>query len=144
MRTAIILALLMFQFHGAAFADTEALRRCRSLVADTARLACYDAIALPATAAPAASSPAAVPAATQFGLPQSQDRIESRIEGRFEGWSPRSRIRLANGQVWQVVDDSSGSYWLDRPRAVVRRGAFGSFVMDVEGANVLIRVRRVE
>lgn len=149
----------------AALADPSALRQCRALADAAARLACYDAIALPTggAAAPgpaAAPSPAPAPApvaapaastlAARFGLPEERrpadhvERIESRIEGRFEGWAPRGLIRLANGQVWQVTDDSRGAYWLDSPRVVVRRAALGSYMLEIEGVRAHVRVRRLQ
>jgi len=119
------------------------------------RLACYDAIALgaagPGGAASAASaagpSLSSAPPAARFGLPAAPEpveRIESHIAGRFEGWRAGERIRLANGQLWQVADDSSAAYWLDSPKVVVRRGALGSYWLDVEGARRSVRVRRLE
>jgi len=93
----------------------------------------------------AAAQPAADPAAT-LGLPQrpeQAERVSSSINGRFEGWSPRGRIRLANGQVWEVADGSSGTYWLQNPAVTVRRTMFGSFEMDIDGVNQRLRVRRV-
>jgi hypothetical protein len=156
MRPTLLIALLLAYLPGAVLADDDGLRRCRALAADAARLACYDAIALTpaAPAAPAAAaaavasagSAAAAPAA-RFGLPEGPDRIErveSRIEGRFEGWRPLDRFRLANGQVWQVIDGSTGVYWLDSPRVAVRRGALGSFVLEIEGVKPFVRVRRIE
>lgn len=153
----------------AALADPGALRQCRALADAAARLACYDAIALPAggaaVPAPAAAAvpapapapvaaPAAAPTAAalaaRFGLPEERrpadhiERIESRIEGRFEGWAPRSLIRLANGQVWQVTDDSRGAYWLDSPPVVVRRAALGSYMIEIEGVRAHVRVRRLQ
>ncbi len=139
MRPIVAVALLLALTCQAAWADPDALRRCRALADSAARLACYDAIAVPATAG-------GLPA-ERFGLteePSPVDRIESRIEGRFEGWGPRGRLRLANGQIWQVVDDSRGVYWLDSPRVVVRRGALGSYVLEIEGVRTLVRVRRIE
>ncbi|MEY3271149.1 MAG: hypothetical protein RLZZ341_50 [Pseudomonadota bacterium] len=155
MQPIVAAALMLALASQAAWADPDALRRCRALADDAARLACYDAIATPAAAAAAAAAPAAAPAtapaggpsAARFGLPEEPspvDRIESRIAGRFEGWGPRDRIRLANGQVWQVADDSRGAYWLDSPRVVVRRGALGSFLLEIEGVRALVRVRRIE
>ena len=61
-----------------------------------------------------------------------------------EGSGPRTRFKLANGQVWQVTDDSSAAYNLLNPQVTVRRAAFGSFVLEIEGANRTPRVRRVE
>jgi hypothetical protein len=149
MHPIVAAALLMALASQAAWADPDALRRCRALADDAARLACYDAIATPAaaTAAAAAPSPAGSLPTARFGLPEEPppvDRIESRIEGRFEGWGPRGRIRLANGQVWQVADDSRGAYWFDSLRVVVRRGALGGFLLEIEGVRALVRVRRLE
>lgn len=161
MHPIVPVALLLALASQAAWADPDALRRCRALADHAARLACYDAIAIatpaaaaaPGAAPAAAASSLAAPAAAgslsaaRFGLPEEPspvDRIESRIEGRFEGWGPRERIRLANGQVWQVTDDSRAAYWLDSPRVVVRRGALGSFLLEIEGVRALVRVRRIE
>jgi hypothetical protein len=116
-------------------------RRCRQLTDPAGRLACYDGLAtLPA--APPASA-----AAASFGLPRPADEIQevvTRYEGLFEGWSPGDRIRLANGQVWQIADDSRAVYRLRDPKVTVRRGALGRFVLDVEGARITPTVRRVE
>ncbi|MFN9744274.1 MAG: hypothetical protein ACK57B_01335 [Betaproteobacteria bacterium] len=152
MNPILVVALLLTLASQAAWADPDALRRCRALADGAARRACYDASPAPAaTASPAAAvappSGAGSAKAARFGLPDEPspaDRIESRIEGRFEGWEPRARIRLANGQVWQVVDDSRGAYWLDSPRVVVRRGALGSYMLEVEGVRAFVRVRRIE
>jgi hypothetical protein len=96
--------------------------------------------------AAAAPVPAADPAAT-LGLParaEPAERLSSTIPGLFEGWSPRERIRLANGQLWEVADGSRAAYRLQNPAVTVRRTAFGGFEMDIEGVNQRLRVRRVE
>ena len=132
----------------ASFATDDTLRRCRLLSDANARLACYDAIALPApgsarTPAPAKETPA------QFGLVGTQrqvslDAVESRIPGNFEGWNARSRITLENGQVWQIDDDSRAILELKNPKARVRKGALGAFYLEVEGTNRSPRVKRVQ
>jgi hypothetical protein len=150
----------------AAGADDAAVRRCRAIPDSLARLACYDALPLgPASAAPPKSAPQqspfrpqpvqpkapppAAPAET-FGLehkakPTDQvATIETYIPGRFEGWKPNSRITLANGQVWQVTDETSRYMVLDNPKVVVRRGVMGAFFLDIEGDNRSPRVRRVQ
>ncbi|MBL8521784.1 MAG: hypothetical protein JNK75_14095 [Betaproteobacteria bacterium] len=162
---AMALALLPLQ----AYPNDAALQKCRGLEDPFARLKCYDAIPLAGTpaatatparpaASPSAAAPVAVPTppaaaqapapAATFGLPprapdEALDRIESRIAGRFEGWRANSNIRLANGQVWQVADDSARFLDLENPKVVIRRGALGSFYLEVEGTNHSPRVRRV-
>ena len=143
--------LLLLFLCGGAMADDAALRQCRALANDAARLACYDAMPLQAPVAPSAPSvpPPTVATApvSSFGLARADEAtqtITSSIAGVFEGWDPGSRIRLANGQLWQVVDDSRGTYYLRDPKVVVRRAALGSFVLDIEGVKRLPRVRRLE
>ena len=70
--------------------------------------------------------------------------VRSSVAGRFEGWGTRSRIRLVNGQVWEVSDDSNAVTWLFNPQVTVRRALLGSFVLEVESLNRTARVRRVE
>jgi len=98
------------------------------------------------------SAAAAAPARTAeaaFGLPESRrpdavDAVHSTVGPRFSGWGPNSRIRLANGQVWQVTDGTSVEL-PEGPRKVsVKRGALGSYYLDFEGLNTSPRVRRVE
>jgi hypothetical protein len=111
------------------------------------------------TAAPAAPSPPAARASTPAPAPQSAQAfgmearapavdppttMESTIPGHFEGWGPRSRIALANGTVWQVVDDTSAVLNLDNPKVVIRRGMMGGFFLELEKTNRSPRVRRVQ
>lgn len=141
-------------------ADVD-LAKCRAISDAAQRLACYDALAPAAPSATTSTSPGAAPAAApaqrqqqqqqqqQFGLeqrtpPDRPDAIESHIPGRFEGWKPNARIRLANGQVWQVVDGSSGAFWLTDPKVRVRRGMLGAFYLEIEGSNSSPKVRRVQ
>ena len=141
----------------AVFGDDAGLRRCRLIADSPARLACYDALPLATHPAPAAaasraraaSAPRApVQSEAQFGLaPKPSEElssIESHIPGLFEGWRPNERIRLANGQVWQVVDESSSRLQRREPKVTVRRGALGAFYLDIEGDNRSPRVRRVQ
>ena len=158
-----------------AWADDAGMRRCRELADPGARLACYDALPLaktPAPAAPAPTGPArAAPAApapvplvapaqpptltpeareARFGIEQKAaakeelPEIQSHIPGLFEGWRPNMRIRLANGQVWQIADDSSRMMERRDPKVTVRRALLGAFFLDFEGDNRSPRVRRVQ
>jgi len=129
--------------------DAELLR-CRALTDTAARLACYDALPIGRDGgAPAAASAVPVDPAARFGLEQKSARsaidvIESHIPGRFEGWGPGSRIRLANGQVWRVIDGSRASYWMENPKVKVHRALFGTFMLEIVGAGNAPRVERVE
>jgi hypothetical protein len=136
---------------GLALADDGGLLRCRALTEAAARLACYDALPLPQVAAK--STPAAPVIApqtpAQFGLESKAAKtelgaIESRIVGRFEGWSAGSRIKFENGQVWQVSDDSSRYLDLNNPKIVVRRGALGAFYLEIDGTNHSPKVKRLQ
>lgn len=142
-----------------AAAGDDDLRRCRALADAAQRLACYDALpaapAASAAPAPAPAAPAAQAAhaasaaqAAAFGLAARRevvlDRIESQIVGTFEGWGRNTRFQLANGQVWQVSDGSSGVYYLQSPRVRVVRAALGSFILEIDGVTWAPRVRRVQ
>lgn len=131
-----------------AFADDAALLRCRELSDPAARLACYDAVALPASKT---SAPRGERRETpdEFGIDrtgseQRLDAIESHIEGRFDGWGPRDKIQLANGQVWQISDGSTGGIRRDNPKVRIRRGVLGAFYLEVEGTHQSPRVRRLK
>jgi hypothetical protein len=141
------LYLLLF-VTGAAFADDAAILKCRALP-DAARLACYDAI--PVGVARAPSAPAAVPApARDFRLetkrPADEPKsIESTIVGTFDGWTPATRIKLANGQVWRITDGSEAVLApMNNPKVRIERNMFGTLFLHIEGSNQTAKVRRVE
>lgn len=150
MRTLVFLLLVS----NAVLADDAGLLRCRAIQESAARLACYDALVVPASP-PAQPAPRAgaqpEPARTteQFGLEDKRpaaalEAIESAIPGHFEGWRPKTRFRFANGQVWQVTDDSTARHEIDNPKVRVRRGALGAFYLEVEGTNKSPRVQRIQ
>jgi hypothetical protein len=155
-----ILSLLpLLSVSGAALADDAAILKCRALGETQARLACYDripvgaqpaaALATTATTAPAAAAPAAT-AEQRFGLEQVKRKeaepqsIESTIEGDFSGWEAGAQIRLANGQVWRVVDGSSAVLSpMKNPKVKVTRNILGTLFLEIEGTNNSPKVRRV-
>jgi hypothetical protein len=109
--------------------------------------------AAPAAAAPGTGAKTLTTAESQqqFGLQpkafkEPMQSIETSIPGHFEGWRPRMKIALANGQVWRIDEASSYSLpvELDNPRVVIRRGAFGAFYMDIASDNHSPRVVRVQ
>lgn len=162
--------LLLLLASSTALADDAGLLRCRTIKESAARLACYDALAVPSSPGKAAATPAPASASTppsssspapasapqakpqekveQFGLPQKDrevalEAIESTIPGRFEGWGPRENIRFANGQVWQIADDSKGYHDIVNPQVRVRRGALGAYYLEIQGTNRSPRVTRL-
>ncbi|WP_306393087.1 hypothetical protein [Telluria beijingensis] len=147
---------LLFLASGSALADDAALLKCRAIPDVAARVACYDAIPVGAARpaqAPAAAT-AAAPAATaeqNFGMEAVKQRetqpksVQSTIVGDFEGWGPGSQIRLANGQVWRIIDGSEAV--LPRRSDVkvsIERNVFGTIFLRVDGTNSSAKVRRVQ
>jgi hypothetical protein len=157
MGTMVKIPYLLLLVSATAWASEATLQQCRGIADSSARLACYDALPLPTTSAAGADSRAA-PARTpvpetpgQFGLTREAvapvvelSTIESTIPGHFDGWYPNRRVRLANGQVWQVADGTTRLYELDSPKVTIRRGVLGAFYLDLTVDNHSIRVRRVE
>ena len=169
MKTSCKLLILFCLSSVAAAADEAALKRCRAISDSAARLACYDALpvgaAAPATPSPAQAAAAAstTPGATaaaaptlypkqspdQFGMERKATDVElkeihSAIPGRFEGFRPNLRLKLANGQVWQVADDTRRIYDRESPKVTIERGALGVFYLSLDGDNLNVRVKRVE
>lgn len=116
--------------------------------------------ASPAVSAPSAASAAAagvvVAAPTRADMEQMFGRepavfasmrleaLETHIEGDFDGWVPGQRIRLANGQVWKVIDGSDDIMDLHNPKVTVKRGLFGAIFLDIDGAHRNPKVSRVK
>lgn len=153
------LFLLVF-VSGAALADDAAMLQCRSLADVSSRVKCYDAIPLGvAAAAMPAAVAAAVPTAQQreqsFGMetvkapkaavPEEKTSISSTIAGKFDGWSGNEMIKLANGQVWRIIDGSSAVLApLNNPKVTVERNFLGTFFLKIDGTNNSPKVRRVQ
>jgi hypothetical protein len=163
MRLPALLALALAA--GPAFAQVSqnapSLQACRAITDAAKRLACYDALPLPAANAPATAPTTATPAAAaapaavapdpaKFGFESkavramSVESIESTIDGKFDGWGPKDRIKLANGQVWQIADDSNAVLSVTNPKVTIRRGTLGVFYLEFEKSNRTARVKRVE
>ncbi|SFD70910.1 hypothetical protein [Massilia yuzhufengensis] len=148
---ALPLSLLLLS--GAAMADDQAILACRTMTDTAARLACYDAIKV-GTRAPAAPVAAALPARSKeenFGMEvakmreESPKSVSSTVVGNFAGWGPGSQIRLANGQVWRIIDGSEAVLTPARDQKVtIERNMFGTLFLKVEGSNSSAKVRRVQ
>lgn len=158
----------------AASADNADLLKCRQLEDGPVRLACYNAIpasvAAPVAAAPAAAPASAAAAARVAAAPAYDtvaaptkaqmeqmfgqeppllkqfrlETIETTIPGHFDGWVSGQRIRLANGQIWKVVDGSDDIMEARDPKVVVKRGLLGAIFLDIDGAHRLAKVQRAQ
>ena len=137
------------------------LQRCAEIARGVERLDCFDALTRELTrGAPAASrvsetpaepEPDAVPAIDTFGAERIEDHdsgipeeIQSRIVGEFTGWRRDTLFRLENGQVWRQVGPGRLVFKATAPLVTIRRGAFGSYRIGVEGVNTTVSVRRVQ
>lgn len=94
------------------------------------------------------STVAATPAQDKRGFlssPDSSDAVVSSVTGEFKGWKGKGdRIKLANGQVWEVTDSSARlSVLLDSPTVIVEPGMFNSWYLKVDGYNSRARVKRI-
>lgn len=137
-----LLITLLLASGSAMAADDAPFFRCRDISDDSKRLACYDAVQRP--------TPAQVRQVQEktFGLAARQgeqlEAVESHIPGSFDGWEANQRITLANGQVWQVVDDSNGVVMGRDLKAKVARGAIGAMYLEIDGSRKAPRVKRVK
>jgi len=155
--------ILVGAFAQTAFADDgDAALQCRDVVSADARLACFDAAyatqekpsssaletAIVAPAASAASAPPpAVKSATeeQFGLPQSQiETLTSVITSVDKDAVGRLTFHLENGQTWKQIETRRFRITGDRPVAVIKHAALGSFKLSVEGEARATRVKRLQ
>jgi len=147
-----VLMVALLTASSTAFADDAALLKCRTLSDTATRVACYDAI--PVGAAGPGAATAVAPARTpeqNFGLEAVKQReaqpasIRSTVVGDFDGWGPGSQIRLANGQVWRVIDGSDAVLPRTKDAAVtIERNVFGTLFLKVDGGNSSAKVRRVQ
>ena len=165
----ILFALMLVST--AASAQHAELLKCRQLEDGPVRLACYNAIPANAAApvAAAAAASAAAPAARATATAPAYDTVaapsraqleqmfgqeppllqsvrlnsfDTTIAGQFDGWVPGQRIRLANGQIWKVVDGSEDIMDARDPKVTVKRGLLGAIFLDIDGAHRLAKVRR--
>jgi len=143
---------------GAAIADDAAMLQCRGIADVPARVRCYDAIPLGASAAVApvaAAAPTPQQREQAFGMAtiaapkaveaEKSNSISSTIAGKFDGWSGNELVKLSNGQVWRVVDGSSAVLSpMNNPKVIIERNFIGTYFLKIEGTNNSPKVRRVQ
>lgn len=68
--------------------------------------------------------------------------IKSKIDGAFHGWSGNTVFKLANGQLWEQDAYAYNYHYAYRPNVKIT-DVNGAYVMEVDGVNENIVVRRV-
>ena len=98
----------------------------------------------------ASSVPAATPMAEDlrgFNQRSGPDgAILTSITGEFRGWSKAgTRLKLDNGQVWDITDSTSRlRINVVNPDIVIEPGVLGAWYLRVEGYNTRARVKRIK
>ena len=126
--------------------EAEVLR-CSAVESSDARLACFDRAVEPFVATSVTTDGAAEEpdfGAEQLINDEDADDLETRLAGPFTGWDGDTVFRLENGQLWQQIDSSYLYSRAESPRVTIRRAAFGSYLLQVEGIGRTVRVRRLE
>jgi len=81
----------------------------------------------------------------EFGLPQSQVETLTSVITSFDKDSVgRLTFHLENGQTWKQIETKRFRVTGDRPVAVIKHGALGSFRLSVEGEARATRVKRLQ
>lgn len=77
--------------------------------------------------------------------PETAEKLETSIAGKFTGWEGRSIFHLENGQRWQVAN--GGSYvspTVDSPKVKIYPAKLGGFWMKIEGVNSPVKVLPID
>jgi len=155
MRRSIVVALVLCCLvAGTAFAQQfstleERMTYAEFKAAGLERLTPEELAALNAWLAGKPTVAAATPAQDNRGFlssPDSDQAVVSSVTGEFRGWDGKGdRIKLANGQVWEVTDSSARlKVRLDNPTVTVEPGMFSAWYLKVEGYNSRARVKRIK
>lgn len=71
--------------------------------------------------------------------------LRTRLEGTIKTFSGRRNFKLANGQVWQMVE--AGSYAgpvYENPEVIIRPGMMGTFWLNIPDAALRVKVKPVK
>ena len=74
------------------------------------------------------------------------DVINSSIVGTFDGWNAKGTLfKLANGMIWQQVENDSFSIpAVSDPAVTVERGFMNRWHLSVVGHKAKVRVKRIQ
>ena len=73
-----------------------------------------------------------------------QDRVVSRIDGKFNGWSDGTVFRLTNGQVWKQRYKSTLHYRAVDPEVEITRNVLGFYILRIVGTSLEVGVTRIK
>jgi hypothetical protein len=88
------------------------------------------------------STPEPAAPRTAMEPPATNDVVESKIDGEFEGWEGETVVKLLNGQIWQQSDYYYHYHYAFMPDVLVYRSG-GDWKMKVEGVDKPVGVRRI-
>ncbi|ALU43506.1 hypothetical protein [Pseudoalteromonas rubra] len=122
------------------------LQKCSQLQSDDKRLACYDRLAadFASKSHPVRSQPPAADTKS-FGLEHKQDSeqvISATVLELSKSANGLRRFTLDNQQRWQQIG-TQAFFAKEGDTVTIRRGSFNSFIMQKEGSNRSVKVRRV-
>lgn len=139
----------------------QAVLDCRGLADSAARLACYDAAAARMDAAEAKGDIVVVDRALAttvhreaFGLPVPSldfltrmmppgdvDRVQATVRSARADPYGKWTLTLEDGAVWRQIDGDLGRSPKTGSKVSIRKGAVGSFLMNIDGQTA-VRVHR--
>ena len=81
-----------------------------------------------------------------FGKVSKDDanEINSRIVGKFNGWTGETQFQLENGQIWRQSGNGFLRVSMNNPKVKIEAGMFGGYILSVEGYNSRVKVKRVK
>jgi hypothetical protein len=146
--------------HAQPTVSADQVRRCATITRGVERLDCFDELARSLDADAPAPEPAPgdasdasadVDGVDAFGAELIEDtetevprEVKSRLVGEFTGWRGNTVFQLENGQIWRQAQAGRLIFNADAPMVTIRRGAFNSYRLSVEGVNSTVRVKRIE
>jgi len=171
----ILISMVSFSTIRAAESLNDELTKCAAMTRDLQRLSCYDQLSGKAATYPIEAVKSRKSASTvtntadsNFGLKQKHlesvpasnsdfglkakidtndidDVLTSYIPGDFKGWAFKTKLKLANGQVWMVVDKNDKLFYrIKDPKVTISRGIFNSYRLAIEGSEQTAKVSRVK
>lgn len=71
------------------------------------------------------------------------EEMSSVALGEFSMWRRGQKIRLENGQVWEITNPTDYFYKVTNPKVTIEKGLFSSFYLHIEGVSKSLRVKRI-